>query len=57
MYKNTKCIEITCHCLGIGHDMRLYVFLYIKGDIISNTVKHVCNDHLYNKIIYLWFIH
>ena len=44
MCKNTKCIEITGHCLGIGHDMHVYVFLYIKGDIISNTVKHVCND-------------
>ena len=21
-----------------------------------NTVKPVCNDHLYNKIYYLWFI-
>ena len=21
------------------------------------TVKPVCNDHLYNKIYYLWFIH
>ena len=23
---------------------------------IPNTVKPVCNDHLYNKIYYLWFI-
>ena len=22
----------------------------------GNTVKPVCNDHLYNKIYYLWFI-
>ena len=21
-----------------------------------NTVKPVCNDHLYNEIYYLWFI-
>ena len=26
-------------------------------DVFSpNTVKPVCNDHLYNKIHYLWFI-
>ena len=24
--------------------------------IIIITVKPVCNDHLYNKIYYLWFI-
>ena len=24
--------------------------------ILSNTVKPVCNDHLYNKINYLWII-
>ena len=24
--------------------------------IEQNTVKPVCNDHLYNKIYYLWFI-
>ena len=23
----------------------------------QNTVKPVCNDHLYNEIHYLWFIH
>ena len=22
----------------------------------TDTVKPVCNDHLYNKIYYLWFI-
>ena len=29
-----------------------------SGDktILHNTVKPVCNDHLYNKIYYLWFI-
>ena len=40
MCKNTKCIEITSYCLGIGHDMRSYVFSYIWGDIISNM--YVC---------------
>ena len=24
--------------------------------LVSNTVKPVCNDHLYNEIYYLWFI-
>ena len=23
---------------------------------LESTVKPVCNDHLYNKIYYLWFI-
>ena len=23
---------------------------------VGVTVKHVCNDHLYDKIYYLWFI-
>ena len=23
---------------------------------LTTTVKPVCNDHLYNKIYYLWFI-
>ena len=26
------------------------------ADVNMNTVKPVCNDHLYNKIYYLWFI-
>ena len=25
-------------------------------DAFETTVKPVCNDHLYNKIDYLWFI-
>ena len=24
--------------------------------LLPNTVKPVCNDHLYNKIYYLWSI-
>ena len=32
------------------------VFLEVDYHIIRSTVKHVCNDHLYNKIYYLWFI-
>ena len=24
--------------------------------VILNTVKPVCNDHLYNEIHYMWFI-
>ena len=28
-----------------------YLWLYFTG-----TVKPVCNDHLYDKIYYLWFI-
>ena len=27
-----------------------------RSTIYINTVKPVCNDHLYNKIYYLWLI-
>ena len=26
------------------------------SDDCTNTVKPVCNDHLFDKIYYLWFI-
>ena len=26
-------------------------------EVISLVLKPVCNDHLYDKIYYLWFIH
>ena len=28
----------------------------IPNILVYDTVKPVCNDHLYNKIYYLWFI-
>ena len=28
----------------------------LNGHAFSDTVKPVCNDHLYDKIRYLWFI-
>ena len=27
-----------------------------KYDLNTDTMKPVCNDHLYNKLDYLWFI-
>ena len=32
--------------------------LYVYHIIFSpnDTMKPICNDHLYNKIYYLWFI-
>ena len=30
--------------------------MIIKLNITFTTVKPVCNDHLYDKIYYLWFI-
>ena len=30
--------------------------MYINQVSHDNTVNPVCNDHLYNKIYYLWFI-
>ena len=29
--------------------------IYCVPSHVSYTVKHVCNDHPYNKIYYLWF--
>ena len=39
------------------HVMSL-VSLVPTTDVMTyqSTVKPVCNDHLYNKIYYLWFI-
>ena len=28
----------------------------VAREKVGNTVKPVCNDHLYNKIYFLWFI-
>ena len=28
----------------------------IQENVLDITVEPVCNDHLYNKIYYLWFI-
>ena len=33
-----------------------YIFVLCCGLEMVNTVKPVCNDHLYNEIYYLWFI-
>ena len=30
--------------------------IYLSPIRVYDTVKPVCNDHLYNKIYYLWFI-
>ena len=32
------------------------VYLTLISEKYLNTVKPVCNDHLYNKIYYMWFI-
>ena len=36
--------------------MQLEIFWGKLCGGMYNTVKPVCNDHLYNKIYYLWFI-
>ena len=33
-----------------------WVQLLVHVGIRIDTVKPVCNDHLFNKIYYLWFI-
>ena len=36
--------------------MQIYIeYLYVSRN--ADIVKPVCNDHLYNKMYYLWFIH
>ena len=34
----------------------IYVISWDQDLSVLDTVKPVCNDHLYNKIYYLWFI-
>ena len=34
----------------------MWEILWAIEHVQSDTVKPVCNDHLYNKIYYLWFI-
>ena len=33
-----------------------FIFTLMGGNVNWYTVKPVCNDHLYNKICYMWFI-
>ena len=34
----------------------LRAIMEVDFSYFDDTVKPVCNDHLYNKIYYLWFI-
>ena len=49
-------------CMRQGHHIygllpsQHHAIAWIHADFLSNTVKPVCNDHLYNKMYYLWFI-
>ena len=38
------------------YDIDLLNTCPISGQGLFSTVKPVCNDHLYDKIYYLWFI-
>ena len=39
------------------HFVSASIIVYSQFDIaFLYTVKPVCNDHLYNKMYYLWFI-
>ena len=47
----TTIIQTAAHCKP-----HLILGMY-KGDTtFVDTVKPVCNDHLYNNLYYLWFI-
>ena len=36
--------------------MLVQLIVAIDDGVETTSVKPVCNDHLYNKIDYLWFI-
>ena len=38
------------------HPLSLYTYCYSFNIVCYNTVKPIWNDHLNNKIYYLWFI-
>ena len=46
----------------LGHNTPVWTRGYlidpqqVNKILVSHTVKPICNDHLYNKIYYLWFI-
>ena len=48
-----KCASIF---LGSLPDMNYNNWDFYTAGSIHSTVKPVCNDHLYNKIYFLWFI-
>ena len=43
------------HSASCAHKKH-HQYLHHLFDFCLNTVKPVCNDHLYNKMYYLWFI-
>ena len=59
-YKKINIEDISRWCSSSQNYTRLSHFIVfccaLIQDGFTNTVKPVCNDHLYNKIYYLWFI-
>ena len=51
--ENGKCLMKSINICRRNH---LVLAFRIKYFPYSDTVKPVCNDHLYNKTNYLWFI-
>ena len=41
---------------GVGHVHSECEPVSAHGVSFTDTMKPVCNDHLYDKIYYLWFI-
>ena len=59
--QNTQIRHSTAHplvwCIGcLLLVYNLYAKFALASSIYVNTMKPVCNDHLYDKIYYLWFI-
>ena len=50
------CYEIPCTDGGLSICFWSHRNMFSRTIKLTGTVKHVCNDHLYNKIYYLWFI-
>ena len=44
------------HIKLVHQDTKQWLYWMVSNTTNLHTVKPVCNDHLYNKIYYLWFI-
>ena len=49
------CFSADTNVIQIIHQLDS-IYNNVNHFLDMNTVKPVCNDHLYNKIYYLWFI-
>ena len=50
-------ISETRNSLIVSYSITRNLYECPSAVTMKDTVKPVCNDHLYNEIYYLWFIH